>query len=165
MAKTGKGGQALTSHHRARGRSSGDMGFLCFTLENEEFAVDLNLIKQIVKPPPLTWVPRVRPNVLGIISIRGSVVTLLDMRLIMGMEPTSWPRTNRILLVEMYDEQVGLLVDSVTQVRRVSVADFEEEPELKDGSSTEHVIGIIRPEDDVQVTVIDIREILVGSML
>lgn len=159
------GGQALTEAGRRRGGNMGDMGFLCFKLNDEEFGVDLNLIKQIVKPPPITRVPRVRPTVLGIISIRGAVVTLMDMRLIMRMEATTWPRTNRVLLIEIYDEQVGLLVDAVSQVRRVTARDFEEEPEIKEGSGTEHVIGIIRPDEETQVTVIDIREILAESML
>jgi len=159
------GGKAHAEAGRRRGGNMGDMGFLCFKLNDEEFGVDLHLIKQIVKPPPITRVPRVRAAVLGIISIRGAVVTLMDMRLIMRMEATSWPRTNRVLLIEMYDEQVGLLVDAVSQVRRVTARDFEEEPELKEGAGTEHVIGIIRPDEETQVTVIDIREILAESML
>ncbi|MBW2277916.1 MAG: chemotaxis protein CheW, partial [Deltaproteobacteria bacterium] len=65
-------------------------GFLCFTLDGEEYGVDLNMIVQIVKPPPLTRVPRVRSHVLGVISIRGAVVTLIDLRLLMDLAASEW---------------------------------------------------------------------------
>ncbi len=156
-----KGG---TSPQNDRRSTSKDMGFLCFHLGQEEYGVDLNLIKQIVKPPPLTWVPRVMENVLGIISIRGNVVTLLDTRLLMGMEATSWPRTGRILLVDIFNERIGLLVDDVTLVRRVGVDSFEEDPVLGDGIATDHVIGIVRPDEECQVTVIDIEQMLVEAL-
>jgi len=164
LITTTAAGTMVRSAPHGRRKSSGDMGFLCFTLGREEYGIDLNLIKQIVKPPPLTWVPKARRSILGIISIRGSVITLLDARLLMGMAPTDWPRSARVLLVEIRGERVGMLVDAVTLVRRVSVADFEEDPALGERVGTEHVLGVIRPDPGVQITIVDIREILAESL-
>jgi purine-binding chemotaxis protein CheW len=135
-------------------------GFLCFTLDGQEYGVDLNLVAQIVKPPSLTWVPRMEPHILGIISIRGSVVTLIDLRQLMGLEPTPWPKTSRVLTVVLDNEHIGLLVDSVTQVRRIKVADLEKNPSLSEGQNADYVLFIARPQQDKQVVVIDLDAIL-----
>jgi purine-binding chemotaxis protein CheW len=139
-------------------------GFLCFKLGDEEFGVDLNMIVQIVKPPPLTRVPRVGPHILGVISIRGAVVTLVDLRLLMGLAPSDWSRTTRVLLVETLDEQVGLLVDGVTQVRRLQDAALERRPQLDDSQAAERVLSVARPDPATQVTVIDLGAILQEAM-
>jgi chemotaxis signal transduction protein len=69
-----------------------------------------------------------------------------------------------VLLVDHLDERIGLLVDAVTLVRRITAQDFEQGPTLGEGIGTEHVVGIIRPDRKSQVTVIDIARILAESM-
>jgi purine-binding chemotaxis protein CheW len=159
MVPAGPGGRADGAADR-----DAEHGFLCFTLGEEEFGVDLNLIVQIVKPPPLTRVPRVGPHILGVISIRGAVVTLVDLRLLMGLPPSDWPRTGRVLLVETLDEQIGLLVDGVTQVRRLQEGLLERRPQLDDSQAAERVLYIARPDPATQVTVIDLGAILQEAM-
>jgi purine-binding chemotaxis protein CheW len=136
------------------------LSFLGFVLEAEEFGADLNLVAQIVKPPPLTWVPRARPHLLGVISIRGQVVTLVDMRQLLGMAPTAWPKTARVLLVDYGGEPIGLLVDAVTQVHRVSLEQFETGVSLDDEVRAEFVLGVARPDTAIRVTVVDVLGIL-----
>lgn len=140
------------------------LAFLGFVLRDEEFGVDLHMVKQIVIPPPVTWVPRVQPHILGVISIRGNVVTLVDARRLMGFEESDRPNSARVLLVDVRDERIGLLVDKITQVRRVPVQAFEESPDLDSGSMTDHVVGIIRPDKHTQVTIIDLKEILLEAI-
>ena len=82
-----KSPQFLTLHSTApEAESSDPFGFLCFTLSGEEYGVDLKLVSQVVKPPPVTWVPRVSPHYLGVVSIRGEVITLVDLRQLVGIE-------------------------------------------------------------------------------
>ena len=67
------------------------LSLLCFSLGDCEYGTELHVLQQIVRPPPLTWVPRVKSHILGIIPIRGKVVTLMDLRQLMGLEQTSCP--------------------------------------------------------------------------
>lgn len=136
------------------------IGFLCFTLGREEFGVDLNLISQIVQPPPVTKVPRTRTYFIGVVSIRGGVVTLVDFRQLLGLEPAKIDKSSRILLYNTPKEQFGILVDRVTLVRRVPASSFEEHPVLEDNPVTEKVIGVVRPDKRTQVTIIDLEEIM-----
>lgn len=163
----GIGGPTLPpSSRRSSSFLSGEIehGFLCFTLGEEEYGVDLHMIVQIVKPPPLTFVPRTRRHVLGVISIRGAVVTLVDLRLLMGLPASDWPRTARILLVEINEEQVGLLVDAVTQVRRLHDSALEKKPQLDDSQASERVVYVARPDQQTQVTVVDLVAVMSEAM-
>lgn len=141
-------------------RPNDTVGFLCFTLDGEEFGADLQLVCQVVKPPPVTWVPRIPEQYLGVIPIRGAVVTLLDLRRLMGRPPTDWPKRARVLIVETDNEQIGLLVDSVTQVRRFKMTDLEKKPNLRAGNGLEHLVCIARPETGRPVLIIDLDAVL-----
>lgn len=142
----------------------GRQGFLCFVLGREEFGVDLHLVKQIVKPPPVTWMPRAPEHVLGVVSIRGSVVTLVDLKLLMGFGPAEWPRGARILLLEVDGETVGLLVDGVSTVRRLPESALERNPDLEDTPHAGRVICLARPEPGCQVTVIDLEGLVAEAL-
>ncbi|MDJ0763391.1 MAG: chemotaxis protein CheW [Myxococcota bacterium] len=141
------------------------LGFLCFTLDDQQYGVDLNLVCQIVKPPPLTWVPRRPPHILGIVSIRGAVVTLVDLRQLIDLEPTPWPRTARVLIVEMGNEPIGLLVDRVTQVRRLAAADLEKQPDMGEGPLENYVTYVARPAGEKRIVIVDLDLILSQGML
>ena len=136
--------------------------FLCFTLDEADYGVDLTFVTQIVKPPPLTWVPRVKPHILGI--IRGEGVTLVDTRRLLGLSPTDWPKTAKVLMTNLDDEKIGLLVDSVKQVRRISYESFEENPTLDDSHRAECIVGIARPKDKTQITILDLRDVLMETL-
>lgn len=145
---------------QAAGTDEPTIGFLCFTLGKEEFGVDLNLISQIVQPPPVTRVPRTRSYFIGVVSIRGGVVTLVDFRTLLGLDPAVIDKSSRILLYNTPSEQFGLLVDKVTLVRRVPASNFEENPVLEENPVTEKVVGVVRPDKGIQITIIDLEEIM-----
>jgi purine-binding chemotaxis protein CheW len=164
-------GTALTMLASLAPRNSGPnrtartkQGFLCFLLGGEEFGVDLQLVKQIVKPPPVTWVPRVAAYILGVVSIRGTVVTLVDLGLLMEFGPTSWPRTARILLLEVEGELVGLLVDRVTMVRRLPESALERNPSLEGTAHSGRVVCLARPDEQTQITVIDLEGLVAEAL-
>ena len=151
----------LTIQSQSAGhRTSEPVGFLCFTLDNEEFGVDLQLVCQVVKPPPVTWVPRIPEQYLGVVSIRGAVVTLVDLRRLMGRRPTKWPKSARVLIVETAEEQIGILVDSVTQVRRFMMKDLEKKPNLKTENNLDHLVCVGRSEGRAPVLIVDLDALL-----
>jgi len=134
--------------------------FLCFYLGDEEYGIDLLEVNQIVMVPPVAWVPRVKPHFLGVISIRGGVVTLVDTRRLLGFEPSAWPKSARVILMKLNGEQMGFLVDKVTQVRHIEPAVFEEKPCLDDVTRTEKILGIARPSDGSQIVIVSLRDII-----
>jgi purine-binding chemotaxis protein CheW len=125
---------------------------LAFVIADETYALPLRSIREILKVPPITGVPRAPKDVLGIISVRGRITTVRDLRRLLRMPEAPVDKHTRVLLVEASDEEViGLLVDRVLQVYRLD----EDEVELAavvGGDMSEHVMGVGRPRRAVRGT-------------
>jgi purine-binding chemotaxis protein CheW len=118
--------------------------FLAFVLGEEHYAIPLSSIREIMKLPYVTEVPLAPPNVIGIISVRGRVTTLIDMRRLLKMPEQEPTAKSRVLLVDEGDEIVGLLIDRVLQVYRLSAEEVELSSTIG-GEQTTYVTGIGRP--------------------
>lgn len=118
--------------------------FLAFKLASETYALPLAGVQEILKPPHITRVPRAPYEILGIVSVRGRVTTVIDLRRRLRVAEAPMDKNTRVLLVDAGDEVLGLLVDSVLQVYRL----YEDEVELASavgGDLNEYVMGIGRP--------------------
>lgn len=118
--------------------------YLAFQLAEEFYALPLGAIREILKPPPITPVPRSAHHVLGILSVRGRVTTVLDLRRKLRVAEADHDKHTRVLLVDKGDEIMGLLVDRVLQVYRLA-ADEIELSGVVAGDMSEFVFGIGRP--------------------
>lgn len=131
-----------TATQRAHGENVREL--LAFEIANETYALALDAVREILKPPPVTPVPRAPRDVLGVISVRGRITTVIDLRSRLRARASELDKFTRVLLVDDGDEIVGLLVDRVLQVYRLS----DEEIELAtvvSGDMSEYVVGIGRP--------------------
>ncbi|MFT3927253.1 MAG: chemotaxis protein CheW [Myxococcales bacterium] len=118
--------------------------FLAFRLASETYAVPLSGVQEILKPPRITPMPRAAYEILGIVSVRGRVTTVIDLRRRLRVTEAPVDKHTRVLLVDAGEEVLGLLVDSVLQVYRL----YEDEVELAStlgGDLNEYVMGIGRP--------------------
>jgi purine-binding chemotaxis protein CheW len=136
--------------------------YLAFSLAGETYAVRIEDVAEILKPPPVTPVPRAPDLVLGIMSVRGRLVTVIDVRRRFGHPESTLGRRNRILLTDVDGETTGALVDEVQQVHRLSEGEIEP-PAVLGADQQTHIVGIGRPigseRGDVLV-LLDLREIL-----
>jgi purine-binding chemotaxis protein CheW len=143
-------------------RRSAELGkrteYLAFVLAGDTYAIQIAHIAEILKPPPLTQVPRAPRSVIGVMSVRGRLVTVVDLRRRFRLAEQPTDRKSRILLVETGEEQIGLLVDEVLQVYRLSEAEIEPAQALG-GEQPPHIAGIGRPEGALLVLV-DLKPIL-----
>lgn len=120
--------------------------YLAFVLAGNIYAAPVALVREILKPPPLTPVPRAPHAILGIVSVRGQLVTVLDprRRLRLGEAPLS--RRSRILLVDVTDgELLGIYVDEVLQVYRLADNEIEPASTALGGEVAGYIAGIARP--------------------
>jgi len=128
----------------ARVEETGVREFLAFVLASETYALPLSCVREIMRVPTVTAVPRAPVEVLGIISVRGQVTTLMDLRQKLQVEPAPIGSRTRILLVDQGDEILGLLCDRVLQVHRLSETEVEMASVLGSDASS-YVMGIGRP--------------------
>lgn len=126
--------------------------YLGFRLADETFAVLLVDVREILSPPPLTYVPRAAHEVIGIISVRGLLVTVIDLRRKLGIEEAPATKLSRILLaVAPNGETLGLYVDEVEQVYRFAESEIENAASVLGGSIAEHVVGVGRRDEKIVV--------------
>ena len=129
---------------------------LVFELCDTRYAVPVDRVREIVRLRPITPLPRVSAEIRGVISLRGEIVQVIDVRRRLGMPGAEPTRSSRILLV--VDDQgsaAGLLVDAVTQVLRVTGESFRD-PVPSDSSAVE---ALCRSGDRF-VSVIDLERVL-----
>jgi purine-binding chemotaxis protein CheW len=157
---------ALMRTRAAHPSRRGDVGdapsleLLAFSLAGELYGVPLAKIREILSPPPITEVPRAPRDVLGVCSVRGLLVTVVDLRRRLGVQEFPLTRRTRILLVQLGSgETVGLLVDDVKQVIRMAESQLELASSVLGGDIAEHVVGIGRP-PGMEVVLLDLSSVI-----
>jgi purine-binding chemotaxis protein CheW len=142
--------------------------FLAFRMDEEIYAVPISYVKEILKLPPLTEVPRAPADVMGVISVRGRIVTVRDLRKRLRLREALPTRRSRILLAELPTEQggsgerVGLFVDEVLHVYRLAEEEVESAANVLGSELAEYVAGIGRQQGEM-IILIDLRSILGGA--
>lgn len=119
--------------------------FLVFVVNDELYGVELVKVREILTPPPITMVPRAPREVIGVCSVRGLLVTVVDLRLRLGAGEGPRGRRSRILLTEVNGEVMGLMVDEVRQVMRLTESEIEPVSVALGTDIADHVVGIGRP--------------------
>jgi purine-binding chemotaxis protein CheW len=125
--------------------------FLAISLASQLYGVELTQIREILSPPPLTVVPRAAKYVMGVCSVRGQLVTVVELKQVLSLAEGGATRRARILLSECASEIVGFFVDEVRQVIRLAEGEIESAGAALGGEAPEHVIGIGRPGNEVLI--------------
>jgi purine-binding chemotaxis protein CheW len=91
-----------------------------FDLANEYYGVDIAAVEAITKMQPITVVPRAPQFVEGVTNLRGKVLPVIDLRKRFGLPASAATKESRIVVVEMNSSTVGIVVDGVSEVLRLS---------------------------------------------
>ncbi len=126
----------------ARGGAVALSELLAFWVADEEYAVPIVEVQEIIKVPTITSVPRVAPAVLGITSLRGTIVPVVDLRQLLGLEAAAPTRAARILVVRGDDDPVGFLVDRVSSVVRLGAEAIEPVPRTMQREALQLLAGV-----------------------
>jgi len=122
----------------------GQVELLGFMLSDEEYALDILEIKEIVRYQPVTPVPRSPAWLKGIVTLRGVIVPVFDLRSRLGLEEIEHGPDTRIVIVYRGEEYAGLIVDGITQVMRVEAAAIEPPPGTIGTVEAEFLRGVTR---------------------
>lgn len=127
-------------------------------LSREFFAIYLDQIEEIVKPKPFTAVPRTPAWVLGLLSLRGTMIPVADLRLRLGLAAEA-SDTARIVVVTHNNELCGLLVDEVLNVETIRLESIEAIPAALQDAAGRFLHGLLRMGGDL-VALIDLDSVL-----
>ena len=118
--------------------------FLAFQLGPEEYALDITRISEIIKPREYTDIPRVPEFILGLISLRGVVVPVFDLRRRFRLGEFRLSTASRIIVCREGEVTAGLLVDSINQVIKLAADRIEPPPAVLSGVDRNLVDGVGR---------------------
>lgn len=138
--------------------------FLAFELASERYAVPVAAVREILRVPAVTEVPRARSNVVGVINVRGEMLPLYDVRVALGLAeaaPVVWgsgdlPRAARVVLVRDPEGDAGILVDRVLGTVKLSRSRLEAPPT----PGPERAIAGLARQDGALYILLDVGEAL-----
>lgn len=120
--------------------------YLTFLLSNEECAIGILKVREIIEYDTVTTVPKMPSWVRGVINLRGSVVPVVDLAAKFGMEQKPVGKTTCIVIVDTQFENqqvtVGLIVDAVNQVMELSEEDIQPVPDFGTSVKMDYLIGM-----------------------
>jgi purine-binding chemotaxis protein CheW len=101
-----------------------------FNLGVEEFAVDIARVQEIVRMPEITKVPHTAEFVEGVVNLRGKIIPVVDLRKRFRLSASGTSKSTRIIIVSIAGKTVGMIVDAVSEVLRLSEDAVDVAPEL-----------------------------------
>lgn len=118
---------------------------LTFILAGEQYAVDIETIVEIVRPKPLTRIPNAEESIVGIMSLRGTIVTLVDARIRLGHRDTAEESDEtRVIVIDRGGEILGFSVDRVLRVVKVGHNAIEPHPVVHASEHHEAIRGVFK---------------------
>jgi len=137
--------------------------YLTFSLAEEEYGIGILKIKEIIGMMPVTPVPQTPDHVKGVINLRGKVIPVIDLRLRFGMESIEYDERTCIIVVEITGQagtvQIGIVVDSVSEVLNIKGEDVEETPTFGTKLNTDYILGMAKMGGGVKI-LLDIDKVL-----
>ncbi len=113
-----------------------------FMVGDEEFAVPILGIEEIIKPIEYTRIPKTPPYVLGVFNLRGSVLPLIDLRMKFGLSRSKENEDTRYMVIKHNEEVAGFVIDRLTQATRIKESAIEPAPEtLNDEQNLIYGVG------------------------
>lgn len=131
-----------------------------FTLGKEEYGVEIEKVRTIERMLPMTRVPKTPKFVKGVINLRGVVIPVIDLRGRFGLEETAYQDNSRIIIVNQAEIEVGLIVDSASDVVDFDTDFIEEPPEIVGGIRAKYLRGIAKVGEDRLLILLDLQEVL-----
>ncbi len=133
--------------------------FLTFALGNESYALEIIYVAEIIGIQKITEVPELPEYVKGIISLRGQIIPVIDVRLRFEKPPREYDEWTCIVVVDLANMPVGLIVDSVSEVVRISADEIVPHPELNQSYNRQFVKGIGKVGSEIKL-LIDCHKLL-----
>lgn len=131
-----------------------------FKIGKEEFGVDIKQVREIVRLVEITRMPKAPAFIEGVVNLRGQIVSVIDLAKRLDLPSSPRDDFTRIIVIEIESNTVGMVVDSVSEVLRLSMKDIEEVPALIETGVPEHYIRGVGKLKDRLLVLLDLSKVL-----
>ncbi len=133
--------------------------WVTFQLENETYGINVMQVQEVLRYNEIAPVPGAPEYVLGIINLRGNVVTVIDTRSRFGLPPADVTDNTRIVIIEAEKQVIGILVDSVAEVVYLRSSEIDTAPNVGTEESAKFIQGVSNRDGQLLILV-DLNKLL-----
>lgn len=134
-----------------------------FDLAQEAYGVDIGTVREIIRMQDVTSVPHRPDYVSGVINLRGRITPVVDLRKRFDLSDLEITRDSRIVVVDIDGDDIGMIVDAVTEVLRISTTQIEPPSTMIAAGGSDYIVGIPKLEERL-VLLLDLERVLTTAM-
>lgn len=138
--------------------------WVTFRLSGETYGINVMRVQEVLRYTDIAPVPGASEHVLGIINLRGSVVTVIDTRARFGLMQGEIDDNTRIVIIETGGHVVGILVDSVAEVVYLRQSEIDTTPNVGNEENSRYIQGVCNKNDELLILV-DLDKLLTEEEL
>lgn len=117
--------------------------YLGFSLGEEQFGIPLLTVREVIGVPEITPIPQAPKHFLGIMNLRGQVISIIDLRQKLGVTPKKDAET-AVVICDIGGSHLGIVVDSVDQVYSPAAEEISEKPEVDKSKASQYITNVYR---------------------
>jgi purine-binding chemotaxis protein CheW len=148
---------AVPENRRIEG--TGTMQLVSFRLGQEEYGIEITKVQEIILMGEITRVPQTPEYIKGLINLRSTVIPIVDLRLRFGLPRGEQTDETRIMVVNVAGKTIGIIVDAVSEVLRISHEQIAPPPPTVAGLGREYLTGLVKLDNRLLI-LLDIDKIL-----
>jgi len=138
--------------------------WVTFELDSEIYGISVSEVREVLRYSDIAPVPGAPIFVVGIINLRGNVVTVIDTRCRFGLPTKEVNDDTRIIIIDIEDQEVGILVDSVAEVVDLDANAIEAAPNVGNEDTSRYIKGVTSMEGNLLILV-DVNKLLTDEEL
>lgn len=161
MTSTNKPTNPVTESygHRVAGDSAHALQIVCFTIGEQTYGIGIDAVREIRAWSATTTLPNTPDFVRGVVNLRGTIVPILDLRARFGQGRTDPSKAHVVIVIQVAQRLVGMLVDTVSDIVKVSTGQVKEVPDVGGTAAKECLDGLIAV-DDQMIALVSAERIL-----
>ncbi len=138
---------------------TGTMQLVSFHLGDEVYGIEIVKVREIILMGEITRVPQTPPFVKGLINLRSTVIPVIDLRIRFDLTANDYTSESRIMVIDVSGKTIGIIVDAVSEVLRVSNDQIAPPPPTVAGLEQEYLTGLVKFEDQL-LMLLDVDKML-----
>lgn len=133
--------------------------YIEFSLGHERYAVPLMMVREVISVPTPTPIPNSAPHFLGIVNLRGSIISIIDLRTKLKIKKNPDLHEESVIIIDAGISLMGIIVDSINKVLTFNEGDLSDMPAVETQVDAGFISGIYKSEKDL-VVLLDIAKVL-----
>lgn len=125
--------------------------YIEFSLNSEDYAIPLLMVREVISVPETTPIPKAPQHFIGIMNLRGQVISVVDLRKKLKIQPKENNKDEAVIIVDFKGVNVGIVVDSINKVLEFSSSEVQSMPELEGEINGNYIQGVYKKAEGLTV--------------